>query len=896
MVFKAAKDILIKADLKIDGFVKPLRDMRGEWAKFSSQIPHTRALISALGKTVKTAFTLAGKLIKGTWNVLQRLTQGFRNATRESNLFNGSQRQGQSNMAKNTKSVLAGLTGVGALAGIWFIAAKGMRAGLREMNSSTDAQIKLNQVLKATGHAAGLNSKDLMESAQAMRRATRLSTSEVQDAQGVMLTFTKIGKNNFDTAMDSAADMSAMFGQSMQQSVIQLGTALNDPIAGVGRLMRIGVSFSEEQRKSIKLFMEQNDVMSAQKVILQELEHEFGGVAEALADTFFGRWTQIVNAIAELAGGMGQIIEKSPEVKEAMTEIRDKINEWAAIDWNKQFNTWRRDFLKGIRKLLTAIAKTSPGFVIAFELGFNLVSAAWEILVEDLETLWDGFVTYFEENSFEDMIDDMKNVLPGKISDLFVDITAAVLAGVETMAKEVGEFFQEQIAFAREREGGTVDTADYILGLWEFFHPFAKKDKESAARRDAAKEEFRFNIANIKENMKSAIIDPTWTRTLTNNMVGVIQKMEDVMTEEGVAFESFFGEGKDSKLMTAQDLQNLMEGWETLLRTGDEGLRARHPITKDWLLGDLDIVDSAFHGISNVLRSIFTDEGKTREEMMQVYKDEGLAPGMTSGYELISALLSEAMMPPGEVSFWDLFEKWKAAIKPDDTGMGGGVFQPSGDTDGPLEDGLNYLSTLKERIEAKAKEKGGFFGIADEAVAKLIASIDKLMDSIDENTEETGGTNGTTEKISSLNETLTRVETQLQNMATQLGAGLAEGGSVRDQVGNMFQQFFTDHYTNAIADSFRTDAKNPGSLSGFAGGFLESILPGLGGGLLGGLIGGLFRKKPKPVKKPVPVKVVNWGDMTAQLLKASNRRAVSPMITTGGNSVMSANFSRGARV
>ena len=185
--------------------------------------------------------------------------------------------------------------------------------------------------------------------------------------------------------MGSAADMSAMFGQSMQQSVIQLGTALNDPIAGVGRLMRIGVSFSEEQRKSIKLFMDQNDVMSAQKVILQELEHEFGGVAEALADTFFGRWTQLVNAIAELAGSFGQIIEKSPEVKKLLEDLRDRVNELAALDWNKIFITWRRNFIKGFKNFLSGVIKTNPEFVMAFERGFNLVRALWIVTTDKIK-------------------------------------------------------------------------------------------------------------------------------------------------------------------------------------------------------------------------------------------------------------------------------------------------------------------------------------------------------------------------------------------------------------------------------------------------------------------------------------------------------------------------------
>lgn len=82
---------------------------------------------------------------------------------------------------------------------------------------------------------------------------------------------------------------------------------------------------------------------------------------------------------------------------------------------------------------------------------------------------------------------------------------------------------------------------------------------------------------------------------------------------------------------------------------------------------------------------------------------------------------------------------------------------------------------------------------------------------------------------------------------------------------------------------------------------ISDFLGGLAGGITGGLtqmlLGKLFgRGRKKAVEKPIPVKVVNWGDMTQELLKTSARRAVSPMITTGSNSIMSSNFGREARI
>jgi len=80
------------------------------------------------------------------------------------------------------------------------------------------------------------------------------------------------------------------------------------------------------------------------------------------------------------------------------------------------------------------------------------------------------------------------------------------------------------------------------------------------------------------------------------------------------------------------------------------------------------------------------------------------------------------------------------------------------------------------------------------------------------------------------------------------------------------------------------------AISPFAG-----LMGGLAGGLISAGINKLFRKDPPVPKKPVPVKVVNWGDMTAQLLRASSRRAVSPMITSGNNITLSRTFTRDLR-
>ena len=75
-------------------------------------------------------------------------------------------------------------------------------------------------------------------------------------------------------------DMSVALGQDATQSAIQLGKALNDPVKGVTALRRVGVSFTAAQIKQIKTLVATGKTLQAQKLILRELNQEFGGSRE----------------------------------------------------------------------------------------------------------------------------------------------------------------------------------------------------------------------------------------------------------------------------------------------------------------------------------------------------------------------------------------------------------------------------------------------------------------------------------------------------------------------------------------------------------------------------------------------------------------------------------------
>lgn len=198
--------------------------------------------------------------------------------------------------------------------------------------SQEQATTKLNAALKATSGTVGISSRAMQEMATELSHLTGMADEAIIEAQALMVTFTQVGKKVFPEAIKAAADMAKMFGQDLQQSVIQLGTALNDPIAGVGRLKRIGISFTQDQRQSIKVFMAQNDVMSAQRVILDELAVEFGGVAEAMGGAPIGALDRLGVAFTDLKQVQGKALTEGlqPYVEE-LTDLIEKTTEAAKV-------------------------------------------------------------------------------------------------------------------------------------------------------------------------------------------------------------------------------------------------------------------------------------------------------------------------------------------------------------------------------------------------------------------------------------------------------------------------------------------------------------------------------------------------------------------------------------
>src|SRR5260221_335666 len=157
-----------------------------------------------------------------------------------------------------------------------------------------------NQVLKSTKDVSGETATSLNDLADAFSQTTTFSHDTVQGGENLLLTFTNIGKSVFPQATQSILDVSQAMGQDLKSSAIQVGKALGDPTTGMTALQRIGVTFSAQEKATVKEMMKHNDIIGAQKIILHELATEFGGSATAAGKTFGGQMAILENVFEDL--------------------------------------------------------------------------------------------------------------------------------------------------------------------------------------------------------------------------------------------------------------------------------------------------------------------------------------------------------------------------------------------------------------------------------------------------------------------------------------------------------------------------------------------------------------------------------------------------------------------
>lgn len=180
---------------------------------------------------------------------------------------------------------------------------------LKNFDKQAKAIAQVNQGLKTTGGLVGFTTEQLQAQASALQSNSLFGDEVIlKDATAQLLTFTNIAGEQFSRTQLAALDLATRLDGDLKSASIQLGKALNDPIANLSALSRSGIQFSAAQKSTIKALAETNRLADAQTIILDELEKQYGGSAKAAAEAGLGPLTQLKNILGDITEDFGGII------------------------------------------------------------------------------------------------------------------------------------------------------------------------------------------------------------------------------------------------------------------------------------------------------------------------------------------------------------------------------------------------------------------------------------------------------------------------------------------------------------------------------------------------------------------------------------------------------------
>jgi phage-related protein len=365
-------------------------------------------------------------------------------------------------------------------------------AAIKEFGEASKGIAQTAQVIKSTGGAANVTERDIDNLTSRLGKLAVVDDDVVREGANMLLTFTNIrnevgkGNNIFDQATKVALNMSTALGTDLAGQSIQLGKALNDPIKGITALSKVGVTFTEQQRKQIEAMVEAGDTMGAQKLILAELNKEFGGQAKAAGDA--------ATPMQRLSVAFGDIAEK---VGSLLMPFLEKLSGWlqSAISWFQGLSPEAQRLattigliaaavgpvLLVVGKLVSAFGAVGAAFralsAIFLTSPWGIVAAAVIALVVVIVKNWDHIKEFLLKvwNAIKQAASTVWNAIKGALTTVWEAIKTAITTyvnfykaifekawdAIKTVARTVWGAIRtviiEPLQFIREKIGNALD-------------------------------------------------------------------------------------------------------------------------------------------------------------------------------------------------------------------------------------------------------------------------------------------------------------------------------------------------------------------------------------------------------------------------------------------------------
>ncbi len=439
-----------------------------------------------------------------------------------------------------------------------------------EMNS---AYAITEQVIKKTGGAANLTAEQIKNLSRAQAFNTGINKVAITEGNNILLTFknlrNEVGEGNdiYQRASDAMLDMATVMGTDAKSGAIQLGKALNDPILGVSALNRVGVQFTTTQKEQIRNFQESGDLMSAQKIILEELESQMGGTAVAAADdsakiarsldeiteslgmALLPVLTEVAKVIPRIFGQISRLqavsldIGADPKSVEAVTAAIKDLNFELDVSGRFMFGSELDDFAEGLEEIFDEAGLTIPQLV-DLRNNIDFLTESFRLSDKEAVAFADSIRNRLINDAFGATRQPLQNFSEGltdiqkafgltrqPIQNFSSDVTgagtAAATADRKIKTKNIGRLgreYREAAAGVRDLKRAYLESTDPIFAAI------------AAAESQADAEE---RLKDIREDSKSSIEDIASAEAdlaeSTVAMADAFLRLEEGNLERGIA-------------------------------------------------------------------------------------------------------------------------------------------------------------------------------------------------------------------------------------------------------------------------------------------------------------------------------------------------------------------------
>ncbi len=475
---------------------------------------------------------------------------------------------------------------------------KGVGDVLAAYNKQIAADVQLATVLRSTGNVMDTTTEALKAHASALQSVTTFGDETIQASQALLLTFKNIGSEIFDRTTVAVLDVATAMGTDLKSASIQLGKALNDPILGISALSRTGITFTEKQKATIKSLVDMGDAASAQKIILKELESQFGGSAKAMATTFGGAVKQLNNLIGDSKEKFGELIAtavqpyirvlsdefitlngelgKTGEAQDKVTNSADGLfNVMATVGraavlvkagfiafgeiLGRLTSTTIATFQMGLQKTAVLLLQVRLGFAKAFKKDTKVAAISKEINRLNQEIAVNGEI---QKSTLKDVVTSTNSA-----AKALEDYDKKIFTARENLAKyraENKEGSEEQkkaeaelLRLQKERESVWKGNLNTIKGLEDQI----KKYREQLSELNIGSEEFNKTLEamtileeRLKEATGSSTAGINEQKTALESFAGLLDTIQSKTADTFAAFSGLF-ENQKSDLQEKYDLE-----------------------------------------------------------------------------------------------------------------------------------------------------------------------------------------------------------------------------------------------------------------------------------------------------------------------------------------------------